>query len=245
MEFPVDSYDLKARYAPSLLLALPVLITLWTCFNKEIKEISTLVGVLLSAAITYGLSVIVRAMGKRLEPKLKERWGGFASTIIVTQNDNTIGKELKRQYLEAASAYLKLPIPSVEEEKNNPGKAREMIDQLFNRIKGEIRQDDKNGLWSIANAEYGFARNLYGSKTIWFILCALSTAVSGFFLYVKFDRLILVGLILNGLLLASCFILGWFILPRLTKEIAFRYAEHSWESFYNITQKKIKKEREN
>jgi hypothetical protein len=58
MEFPIDSYDLKARYAPGLLLALPVLITLWTCFNKEIKDISTLVGILLSAAITYGLSVL-------------------------------------------------------------------------------------------------------------------------------------------------------------------------------------------
>jgi len=242
MKFPVDSYDLKARYAPGLLLALPVLLTMWTCFNTEIKEISNFIGALLSATLIYGLSVIVRGMGKRLEPKLKEKWGGFASTIIVTQNDHTIGKELKRQYLEAASAYLKLPIPSLEEEENNPEQAREMIDQLFNRIKGVIRQEEKDGLWSIANAEYGFARNLYGSRTIWLILCVLSTLVSGIFLYVDSGKLVLIGIIFNGLLLASCIIFGWFILPRYTKEVAFRYAEHSWESFYNISQKKPKRD---
>jgi len=241
MDFPVDSYDLKARYAPGLLLALPVLLSAWTCFNAEIKEISNMIGATLSAVLVYSLSVIVRAMGKRLEPKLKEEWGGFPSTIIVSWDDTTLGAELKRKYLEAANIYLGLPIPSTEEEISNPQRAHEMIDQIFSRIKGIIRTEDKEGLWSIANAEYGFARNLYGSRAIWLIICIVSTGVSGLLLYLDFAKLVLVGFILNALLFIGCIILGWFILPRLTKEIAFRYAEHSWESFYNISQKKLKR----
>ncbi len=70
MQFPVDSYDLKARYAPGLLLSLPVLLTFWTCFNTEIKEVSGVIGTLLSGVLVYALSAIVRGFGKRLEPKL-------------------------------------------------------------------------------------------------------------------------------------------------------------------------------
>ena len=236
MKFPVDSYDLKARYAPGLLLALPVLLTMWTCFNTEIKEISNFIGALLSAAITYGLSVIVRAMGKRLEPKLKKEWGGFPSTIIVTKNDMTLRAEIKAQYLTAASTYLGLPIPSAQDEIDNPQMAFQMLDQIFSRIKGVIRDRDKDGLWFIANAEYGFARNLYGSRDIWFVLCGLGVVTCLIFLFARYDNLVLLGLILNVLVLAACIILGWAILPRLTKELGFRYAEHSWESFFNICQ---------
>ena len=116
-----------------------------------------------------------------------------------------------------------------------------MIDQIFNRIKGVIRERDKDGLWSTANAEYGFARNLYGSRDIWFVLCGLGLVTCLVFLFIKYTNLILFGLILNGLALAACIILGWAILPRLTKELGFRYAEHSWESFYNICQRTGKK----
>lgn len=238
MKFPVDSYELKARYAPGLLMALPVLVVMWTCFNSEIKEISNLVGGFLSAIIIYALSVIVRGMGTGMEPKLKEKWGGFPSTLIVSQRDKTLGSELKRQYIEAAGFYVNLPVPSIDKEKNDPDGASQMIDQVFKRIKGVIRDKDKNGLWSIANAEYGFARNLYGSRLIWLILCFLSVLGSGLYIHLQYSKLVLVGLIFNCLLLISSILLGWVILPRYTKEVAFRYAEHAWESFYNIAQGK-------
>ncbi|MGO9371650.1 MAG: hypothetical protein ACLQBD_06070 [Syntrophobacteraceae bacterium] len=243
MQFPVDSYDLKARYAPGLLLSLPVLLTFWTCFNTEIKEVSGVIGTLLSGVLVYALSAIVRGFGKRLEPKLIKQWGGLPSTLIVSPNDITLGQELKRQYIELAGKYFQLPIPSAEEQVSDPQKSAQLIDQLFSKIKGIIRKHDKNGLWFIADAEYGFARNLYGSRRAWLILSVIATIASAFCLYLGFAKLVLVGFILDILVLASCIALGWFILPRLTREIGFRYAEHAWESFYNIVLEKTEKKR--
>jgi len=68
MQFPVDSYDLKARYAPGLLLSFPVLVAFWACLNTEIKGISGLIGGLLSAVLVYALSTVVRGFGKDWNP---------------------------------------------------------------------------------------------------------------------------------------------------------------------------------
>ena len=243
MAFPVDTYDLKARYAPGLLVALPILITLWTSFNAEIKEISGLMGGLLSAVLVYGLSAMVRRMGKRIEPELKESWGGFPSTLIVSPDDKVLGPELKRQYIEIAGKFLELPVPSAEDQVGNPKKSAAMIDQLFSKVKGVIRKNDKNGLWFIADCEYGFARNLYGSRWIWLLLSVAAGIGSGFSLYLRFNKLVLMGLVLNVVVLCGCIVFGWFVLPSLTREIGFRYAEHAWESFYNIAREKVRKKR--
>lgn len=233
-KFPIDSYEMKARYAPGLLLALPVLLTLWTCFAGEVKEISGVVNGIFSIVIVYGLSVLVRAMGKGLEPKLIAKWGGLPSTLIVSVSDCTIGPEIKRQYLQAAARYFKLPVPTMEDEARDPKRAGEMVEQVFTRIKGIIRQKDRNGLWSIANADYGFARNLLGSRIIWLALCLLGAATGGFFLYRQPTSLLVIGLISNCLCLAACIALGWLLLPRYTRQVAFRYAESAWESFFAI-----------
>jgi hypothetical protein len=238
LRFPVDYYEMKARYAPGLLLALPVLLTFWTCFGPEVKEISGLISGLFSAVVVYGLSAVVRAMGKRLEPKLIKKWGGLPSTLIVSSADQTIGPDVKKQYLQAAADHLKLPVPSLTDETADPRRAAEMLDQVFTRIKGIIRQKDRHGLWSIANADYGFARNLYGSRIVWLILCLLGVATCSTFLYTRPCNLFLVGLISNGLCLVACITLGWLLLPKYTRQVAFRYAESAWESFYVIAAEK-------
>jgi hypothetical protein len=127
-------------------------------------------------------------------------------------------------------------MPSRAEEEANSDKAKKMIDQAFERVKGLIRAENKAGLWSIANADYGFARNLYGCRIIWVIICLIMTGVSLFFLVMRFSNLVLLGFMFNIITLIVSVSLGWLILPKLSKQIAFRYAEHAWESFINIVE---------
>lgn len=242
MKFPVDSYEIKARFAPALLLALPVLITFWTCFHPEVETISKIWGGIMSFTILYALSVIVRGLGKKVEPSLWESWGGAPSTVLLSWRDNRIGRDLKVKYHEMVRQDQDLPMPTKEEEQSDPEKAAKLIEQAFARVKGVIRKEDKGGLWSIANTEYGFARNLYGSRLVWLILALSMAAVSTWFLWNKFSRLVVVGLVFNFLILIGCVILGWFILPKLTKQIGFRYAEHAWESYCNIVEERNKKQ---
>lgn len=234
MKFPVDSYDLKARYAPALIISLPVLITLWTTFLPEMQSISKVVGGLLSTAILYFLSVLVRAYGKNFESNLWEMWGGAPSTQVVSWNNQRIGENLKKKYHECVRKYSNLTMPTKEDEKDDPEKAAAMIADAFRIVKGVIRKKDKDGLWSIANSEYGFARNLYGSRILWLILSIVSLIVSGFYLWVNYSNLVMIGFVLLILNVLGCGIFSWRILPVYTEQVAFRYAEHAWESYYNI-----------
>jgi hypothetical protein len=54
-----------------------------------------------------------------------------------------------------------------KEENADPKRADELITQAFNRIRTEIRNKDPNGLWFIENVNYGFYRNLLGSRKLW------------------------------------------------------------------------------
>jgi hypothetical protein len=236
LKFPVDSYDLKARYAPALIVSLPVLITLWTCFYSETQHISKLVSGILSAAILYFMSVLVRSYGKKFEKELWKSWGGSPSTQLVLWNNKRIGEGLKAKYHECVQKESGLPMPTKEQEESDPKQAESMIDDAFKRVKGVIRKHDKNGLWSIANAEYGFARNLLGSRKLWIIITLVCLATSGACLWFSFSNIVLTGFVLLVLNLIGCIVFSQQVLPTYTKQVAFRYAEHAWESYCNIVE---------
>lgn len=240
MKFPIDSYEMKARYAPGLLLAFPVIVTFWTCFRIEIQVISNVFNGISSIVIWYILSVYVRYNGKKIESMLWKSWGGAPSTVLVSWKDSRFAHDLKAKYHRMIIKDQGLPMPTKGDEEAEPEKAACLIEQAFTRVKGVIRKYDKDGLWSIANAEYGFARNLLGSRVVWLIISIVMAAISAGFLWQKFNNLILVGFIINFLVLIGCVVFGWFILPKLTKQLGFRYAEHAWESFCNIAEKRAK-----
>jgi len=99
MKFPVDSYDLKTRYSPALILALPVLVMLWTCFYSEIESISKIWGGIFSRAVLYFISMFVRALGRNIEEGLWESWGGPPSSLLVSWVNNRIGDNLKAKFM--------------------------------------------------------------------------------------------------------------------------------------------------
>jgi hypothetical protein len=236
LKLPLDYYELKARVAPAIFLSVPVLLTLWSCFKEEFTGLSDIFKGIISLVIIYVFSIIVRASRKKIEPELWESWGGAPSIQIVSWKNEIIGNELKELYLQAVREKLRLPAPTKEEEEADPIRAADLNKQAFKRIQGIIRQKDKDGLWSIANADYGFARNLLGSRMLWFIISAVMSIISGYSLYSEFSKPILIGLVANAVMVLASIYVGWYILPEYTRQVAFRYAEHSWESFYNAVQ---------
>ena len=238
MKFPADTYDIKARYAPGLIVTLPLLISLWTNFHNEAKALSVPLGGVISIIVWYLLSVCVRFCGKKIEKDLWKTWGGAPSSVIVSWNDKRLGDDIKVKYHDMVEKVLGMPMPGRTLEKSDPQKSANLITQAFQIVKGILRQYDKDGLWSVANAEYGFARNLYGTRLVWMSICILMTATCAILLYFSYSNLKLLGLVFNLLNLCCCFAVGWFVLPKLTKEIGFRYAEHAWESFFNIAEQR-------
>lgn len=237
MKFPIDDYEIKARYAPAFLVAAPILTTLWTSFNIEVKDISAAAGAPLTIIIWYSLATLVRHCGKKVEPHLWKTWGSAPSTSIVLWKDDHIGHELKTLYHRLATEKLGLPMPTEEAEIVDPENALKLIAQAFARIRGIIRKHDPEGLWSKANAEYGFVRNLYGSRWLWSTISATMTIISGY-LWLKHNTDILFfGFTLNIAILALSIYLGFFVCKTNVNQTAWRYAESAWESFCNIYDK--------
>lgn len=234
-KFPLDSYEMKARIAPALLISLPVLVTLWSCYNTEFVSLSEIFKGIISIVIVYALSIIVRALGKKIEPKLWESWGGAPSTQIVSWRNDIIGDELKGLYLQAVRDKLKLPVPDKEDEEADPVKAGDLLRQTFKGVQGIIRQKDKGGLWSVANADYGLSRNLLGSRFLWLLISVIMSLVSGYYLYSQYSNAVLVGTALNLTMDIAAIYVGWYILPAYSRAVAFRYAELAWESFYAMS----------
>jgi hypothetical protein len=234
-----DAYERKARIAPAILVAFPLLTTLWTCFSWEgISLGGKVLGGVISVCLVYGASIVVRSLGRLIEPELWQGWGGPPSTILMRWRDRRISADLKRQYHEAIRNFVNLPTSSESEELSDTKRADELIFQAFTRVKGILRENDKEGLWFSNNADYGFQRNLLGSRKVWTVLAAIGFATNGAFSLFKPTGMVVGGLVINLIILVGSIYLGWFILPKGVEQTAFRYAESAWESFLNIATNK-------
>jgi len=234
-----DAYERKARIAPAILVAFPLLTSLWTCFSWEGISIGgKALGGVISVAMLYGASITIRSLGRLIEPRLWQDWGGPPSTILMSWKDQKISKDLKKQYHQAIESFMNLPTSSESEELADPKKADELIFQAFTRVKGILREKDKGGLWFSNDADYGFQRNLLGSRKLWILLSAIGFVVNGVFSLFRPSEMVVGGLVINLIILVGAIYLGWFILPKGVEQSAFRYAESAWESFLNIASNK-------
>jgi len=126
---------------------------------------------------------------------------------------------------------------SEDEETEDPKEADQQIEQAFVQVRAVMRREDDAGIWTKHNAEYGFARNLLGSRFIWLTLSLLGTAACALAWYLTGDNAAIATTVLDCLSLLCAFLGGWYLLPTLAKEAADRYAEGIWNSFLTIANK--------
>ena len=239
MKRAFDEYEWRARVQPAIIISLPAVLTLWSVFSfKDVSLTGATASGVASIAIIYALSTVVRANGRRIEPRLLERWGGIPSTVIMRWRDQRIGPDLKKKYHGAVRSLLGLPMPSQQEEVENPVGADELLTQAFDRVRGILRTEDPHGLWFKNNCDYGFHRNLLGTRNIWLVISLVALAGSSLVAYFKPGLAVIAALALNALFLAGCLYMGWSTLPRGIENAAFEYAESAWESFLNVFSQK-------
>ena len=234
-----DAYERRARVFPAIIVTLPIGVTLWCAFSWEGITIGGTTGVgIVFLALLYAASMLVRTKGRELETRLMEQWGQMPSTIIMRLRNGHLGTDLKVRYHDAVRTVLDLPMPAAEEELADPATADARIRQAFDQVRGLLREHDPKGLWYWNNCDYGFQRNLLGSRSVWLVSACVSLIITGVMAYISPGRLIIGGLLVNFLLCISALYLGWSVLPRGVEFAAFRYAESAWEAFLNMSTRK-------
>lgn len=232
-----DMYEIRARIAPTVIICLPIITTLifiaFTLANN-LEKLLFGSGVVL-CLLLYGLSFIPSYLGRRMEKNLWMSWGGEPTTRFLRWRDTTFGNDLKRQIHIALRKSCKTKLCSKREEQVDPDKADEQIKQAFIQVKAIVRNKEPNGLWSTHNAEYGFHRNLLGSRSIWLISSIIGVISLGSIWNYKRSDLLLMGVLINLSLTIFSIMGGWYFLPNGIKIAADRYAESIWTQFLAIS----------
>ena len=232
MDIGFDTYEMRARVAPSVIVAFPALATLWFWSPATGSSWQALTGSgILSVALLYGFTFIVRWLGRAGEKSLWQSWGGAPSTRVLRWQDTTLNKDVKTRIREVSSTTFGIQLLSETEELASPHTADQRIENCFSQIKEVLRLRDKDGLWLKHTAEYGFARNLLGCRSLFLILGVLGGLVCGTIGESTGRGVFNSVTVISSV---SCIVwipFAWVLLPKIARDAAERYAERAWLTF--------------
>jgi hypothetical protein len=238
LEKYLDAYELKARVAPGLIVALPMLVVaFYTAPVLRSWPFFTASGIC-GLALVYALGLVVRACGRAIEEELWNRWGGPPSTRFMRHRNTAFGADLKKSIATALAREFSFHLLSSEDEAKYPERSDKVIFDAFRKVRTFLRQHDANGLWSKLNAEYGFCRNLLGSRALWLVISLLSTGFAvAYSIRIGGNALNPASAVASLSLICSIYV-GWFVLPELTRRVGESYAETAWLQFEHLSAEK-------
>jgi hypothetical protein len=175
-----DSYSRQARLFPGLLTLFPIILTAIAWFPRLVTSSwgATLVTLATSCGLLYGLSVLSRSRGKKVERRLLKAWGGWPTTIWLRYRDENLPPPVRARYHAFFARSVPLfVIPTEQQEAADPKTADAMyasaVKWLQERCRGKAFP-----LVEKENAEYGFRRNLRGLKPIGLTACLAALLIS-------------------------------------------------------------------
>jgi hypothetical protein len=231
----LDEYDLKARIAPGLIVALPALVDVIYMVPVIGSVPVFAAGGIIALALIYGLGYVIRAEGQQLEPALWKQWGGPPSTRLMRSSDTLFGPDLKISIRSAVTQEFAVTLHTPAEEKKDPTCADKAIADAFQRVRTFLRRFDPTGVWQKNNIEYGFCRNLLGGRMLWAFVAAGSIVVAVWRSATTHSGFLNPAVVVSCFSLACACYVGWRLLPKATKRIADRYAELAWTTFLQLS----------
>jgi hypothetical protein len=175
-----DSYSRQARLFPGLLTLFPIILTAIAWFPMLVTSSwgAALVTVGTSCGLLYGLSVLSRSRGKKVEKRLLAEWGGWPTTIWLRHREGHLPPPVLARYHAFFATHVPLFVSPTElQERADPKAADDMnasgVKWLQERCRGKAFP-----LVEKENAEYGFRRNLRGLKPIGVAGCLAALLIS-------------------------------------------------------------------
>jgi len=181
VKIKIDSYTILARFFPSIISILPLIILYF--YLQKYKESINLINfiftfkiwenVTIAVIIIYFLSQLIRITSKYFEKKIFLSNKGFPTTYFLTYNDSTFSSEFKDAFRRNVKNILNYKMLDENEEKENPDLANKLISESINQIIvliGERKLVKYHNIW------YGFIRNLIGGS-VYGIIFSLFTLI--------------------------------------------------------------------
>lgn len=199
MKKVIDGYSIYARFFPSIITALPLLV-LWFFLSKDFKlnelmsfllSIKFCGGITISVVALYFYAQIIRITSKYFENRYFNKRSGFPTTYLLTYDDHTFSKSYKDKYRELVKKHFDLDLLNETEEISNSNEARKRLNEATKQIILKVKDGQlvkKQNIW------YGFVRNLTGGVIFSVIFCIINV-IAGLTVY-KSNLLIILSVIL-------------------------------------------------
>ena len=237
----VDGYDWKARLIPTGILLLPLFCSVYYFFPGLLANPLQLAGSSLVAfALIYLASMFFRDRGVRYGKQFWDRRGGLPSTRFCRVRDSHLSADQKNRIQFVVLQNFGIRLMSLEEEYEAPRLADRKIMDAFREVKEFLRRCEGCGLVDKHAAEYGFVRNLCGSKMIFVVEAIGSFIVCGFkgkWPHWNLNN----GCLANAVLLLFWIPFAWLALPEMLTLNAETYAGRAWVTFLGVAEGNSKK----
>lgn len=230
----LSSYTLFARFMPTFLSSLPLIIFIF--FINAVCDVSKLTNHILAINICgvssyviliYFISQIIRATSKHYENKLFINNTGFPTTYFMTYSDHKYSDEFKNKYREKVAKLFNFTLLTKEEEISDPAEAVKRLNEATRLV---IPYVGNGKLVLQYNTWYGFMRNLIGSLVYSIVLCSINVILS--------RTVIIDNLYFSvSLILASIYVILFLFKTPLLKQYAENYADKLLSEFMASTAK--------
>lgn len=156
-------YERRARLAPALLVSLPPTLAV-VCWFPNFSWPQLASSLVLPAFLGL-LAQIGRDQGKRLEPKLFQKWGGKPTTQLLRFSCPLLAVSTRDRYRRKLQELMPdLRLPSRLEEATDPDEADAVYDSCALYLREKTRDTKAFPLVFSENVDYGMRRNLLGMK---------------------------------------------------------------------------------
>jgi hypothetical protein len=237
----VDGYDFKARLVPTAIILLPSFCTAYYFSPTVLSSPIQLAGSSMFAfALIYLASMFIRDKGVRYAKRFWRERGGLPSTRVGRMRDSFLSPDQKTRIHSAVFRRFGIALLSLEQESEYPALADRKIMNAFREIKEFLRRYDGCELIEKHSAEYGFVRNLCGSRFVFVVQAMIGVVICGFKGSWPHFTLTL-GCAANLILLTLWLPFAWLVLPRMLTLSADIYARRVWVTFLSLPDEPSKK----
>jgi hypothetical protein len=177
-----DTYAFKARYYPALLTILSPLLALLAWRADALTYVHALLTLAGTCGGTFLLSELGRELGKRKEPALLERWGGWPTTVAL-RHRHCANHVLRGRRHALLVQVCNVVLPTADEEHADLLGADAAYRTATVALIERTRDTSRFGILQGENRSYGFRRNLWGLKVVGLPLSVISLVVSGWAVY--------------------------------------------------------------
>ena len=166
----LDDYDIRARFAPGALAAIPAVAAGVAFGLRENAVLTTIAGFLGFAGLAFVIAAIARSLGKPHQTRIFEARGGAPTTHALRLSSSEWPDPQRRNWRADAMKATGKPLGAVDDDGE--------IEVVIEALREATRDVETFGHLAAENTTFGFFRNLLGVRPLALGIGGLSLAAS-------------------------------------------------------------------